>query len=102
MNAQDWRALLPHVSGEYVEQAVLWCQDIVDCLVKYAGEAREEAEQFVRASYIIEFLNEDVHYVFRDKPYYWAMTLLYGRANPQWYQDKTLWPPPNDYHGPYH
>jgi hypothetical protein len=100
MNEQNWRALLPDVDDEYIEQAVLWCQDIVNCLVRYAGRTQKEAEQLVASSYIPEFLNEHVGDVFREIPYYWAMVLLHGRSNQQWYKDKNLWPPPSDYHIP--
>jgi hypothetical protein len=101
MNARDWRELLSDVDEKYIEQAVLWCQDIVNCLVRYAGRTREEAEQLVSSSYIPQFLNEDVNYVFHEIPYYWAMVLLYGRSNLQWYKDKKLWPPPDDYSIPW-
>ena len=97
MNAQNWCELLSGVDEEYIAQAVLWCQDIVNCLVRYGGKTREEAERLVASSYIPEFLVEDVGYVFHEIPYYWAMVLLYGRSNPQWYKDKKLWPPPHDY-----
>lgn len=101
MNAEDWRTLLPDVDEEDVEQAVLWCQDIVACLVKYAGKTQKEAERLVVSSYIPEFLNDEVDYVFREVPYYWAMVLLYGRSNQLWYKDEDLWPPPDDYREPY-
>ncbi len=101
MNEQDWRALLRSVDEKYIEQAVLWCQDIVNCLVRYAGKTRKEAERLVASSYIPKFFNDDACYVFREVPYYWAMTLLYGRSNPQWYKDEKLWPPPSDYRAPY-
>lgn len=100
MNAEDWRILLPRVDEKYIEQAICWCQDIASCLVKYVGKTEEEAEQAVASSYIPQFLNEDVGYVFHEIPYYWAMELLYGRSNPQWHKDKNLWPPPGDYRVP--
>jgi hypothetical protein len=100
MNEENWRALLPDVDKEYIEQAILWCQDIVNCLVRYAGKKQKEAEQLVASSYIPEFLNKDAGYVFHEIPYYWAMELLYGRSNELWYKDKKLWPPPSNYRFP--
>lgn len=47
MNVQGWRELLSDVDEEHIEQAVLWCQDIVNCVVRYGGKTREEAEQLV-------------------------------------------------------
>lgn len=100
MNEQDWRAVLPDVNEEDVEQAIRWCQDIVNCLVRYAGKTQEEAERIVVSSYISKFLDEDPDYIFREIPYYWAMELLYGRGNALWYKDEKLWPPPSDYQLP--
>jgi hypothetical protein len=101
MNVQGWRELLSDVDEEHIEQAVIWCQDIVNCVVRYGGKTREEAEQLVVSSFISGFLNEDIGYVFHEVPYYWAMVLLHARSNQQWYKDRKLWPPPDDYRIPW-
>ena len=101
MNEQDWRKVLSNVDKENIEQTILWCQDIVNCLVRYGGKTQREAEQLVVTSFVPGRLSGDVSLIFHEIPYYWAMFLLHQDGNEQWYKDRKLWPPPDDYRIPW-
>ena len=69
--------------------------EIVRCLVQYGGLPEDEAQHLVERSRVLEYDTEmGRSLIFHEIPYYYAMELLYGRTNPQWYKNPTLWPPP--------
>jgi len=75
----------------------VFCQEIVECLVKYGSLDESVAKEMVSGSKICEVNSEmQENLLFHETPYYWAMTLLYP-DNPYWYQDSKLWPPPKEY-----
>ena len=75
-----------------------FCEEIIACLVKYGKVEKEAARRLVITSKICECkteLSKDL--LFHEYPYYWAMHLLHSPSNPEWYQDRNLWPPSQDY-----
>lgn len=75
----------------------VFCQEIIDCLVKYGGLDEPVAREMVLSSKVCEVHTEmQENLLFHETSYYWAMTLLY-QDNPDWYQDPKLWPPPKEF-----
>jgi hypothetical protein len=70
--------------------------EIIVCLVRFGKLSREKAEELLIESKLLNNIKED-SVIFHEYPYYWAMQLLYGKSNPEWYLDQKLWPPPEDY-----
>jgi hypothetical protein len=82
---------------EYIEA-------VVACLMKYGGLNEPDAREVIE-KYPIIFIPQtetDRLLLFHEEPYYWAMSTIYGKSNPQWYNDAKLWPPPhpNEYWPP--
>ncbi len=73
--------------------------EIVLCLIKYSDISQIEAQQIIAESKLFSRLNTEGrrNLLFHETPYYWAMHLLYGEKDPQWFQDPKLWPPPAEY-----
>lgn len=73
----------------------------IECLMRYGGLRYDDAVRTVDASWV--FRNVDTELarlmILHEEPYFWAMELLYGRADPQnyWFHNPDLWPPPPDY-----
>ncbi len=72
---------------------------IVFCLMRYAKLAEEQARHLIDESSLFRHVETDVEKstLFHESPYFWAMHLVHSKQNPEWYQDPTLWPPPEDY-----
>ncbi len=74
----------------------VYYDEIVRCLMQYGNIPQDEAQRLVEHSRILEYDNERGRtLIFHEVPYYYAMELLYGHTNPQWYKDPALWPPPD-------
>ncbi len=75
--------------------------EIVRCLVRYGKLDEVQARSRIDDSKLFDFGNEiEQGLFFHEEPYYYAMALLHGRENPQWYNNRALWPPPKEYHSP--
>ncbi len=75
-----------------------YCSEVVRCLVEYGGLSEADASNRVARSEICHVLNEmSWKLLIHEYPYYWAMTLLHERDNPDWHKDPQLWPPPREY-----
>lgn len=71
--------------------------DVIWCLVHYGGLEETVARQLVDESHLLEVKDEmDRALLFHELPYYWAISILYMRKNPEWHKDPTLWPPPDE------
>jgi hypothetical protein len=76
-----------------------YCELIIQCLIRYGGLEDAEARRLVDDSKICEVKNDvDRLTLFHEVAYYWAMWLLHGKDNKDWYLDPTLWPPPEEYY----
>ena len=72
--------------------------ELVGCLVRYGGLTEPAARSRVDDSRMCEVACEiDRALLLHETPYYWAMSLLYARTNPRWFDDRALWPPPDEY-----
>ncbi len=74
---------------------------IVRTLVRYGGLSESEAQQRLSTSSVMD-LDDDMarELFFHEEPYYWAMSILYGKTDPNWYHDPARWPSPTDYYDP--
>jgi hypothetical protein len=80
-----------------------FCNEIIRCMVLYGGWEEANARALIEASHhcdpkiLVTELDRD--WLFHDYPYFHALDLIYGRENPQWFNDPALglWPPPDEY-----
>lgn len=71
---------------------------IVHCLLKYGGIEKQEAQKLIEDSGMFIFKSDlDRNLFLHEEPYFWAMILIYGPGDKDWYQDPSLWPPPSSY-----
>jgi hypothetical protein len=78
----------------------IFYKEIIECLVLYGNLGEEEAKTLLVSSSIYQqLLDEDsnIGILDHETPYYWAMHILFSKENPDWYQDRNLWPPPKKY-----
>jgi hypothetical protein len=85
----------------------VFCDDIVACLIFFGGLEEHAARALLETSGIcaLDELatmdNEDRLMMMHEIPYYWAMSLLHARKDPQWFNNiPGLWPPPKMYLDP--
>ncbi len=71
-------------------------EEIVECLVRYGHMSEDEAEALLERWGLLANVKED-SVVFHEYPYFWAMNLMHGSEEPEWFRDPKLWPPPQDY-----
>jgi hypothetical protein len=72
--------------------------ELIACVVRYGGTDEVTARVLVDESAMCRVSDEDDRAaLMHETPYYWAMSLLHARTNPQWFHDRALWPPPADY-----
>jgi len=74
-----------------------FCQEIIECLIKYGDLGEDQAKKLVSDSKICETSGEkELELLLHEPPYYWAMTILHS-DNPEWYRNPKLWPPPKEH-----
>lgn len=82
-------------NSEDAKELERYKQEISQCLVRYGDLSEVEANQIVESDSLFEVKNDtQLFLIFHEEPYYWAMMMLHAESNPLWYQDPTLWPPP--------
>lgn len=73
-------------------------EDLRLCLMLYGRLSNDEANALISRTKICEPDSEIARTnLLHEYPYYWAMSLLYGKTNPEWHKDSKLWPPPEEY-----
>ncbi len=77
-----------------------FCNQIVQCLVRYGKLEESEARKRVDESRLCDKEKGPGEMLFHETSYFWAMELLYGRKDPNnyWFHKPDLWPPPADYY----
>ncbi|MCB0032842.1 MAG: hypothetical protein KDE51_02390 [Anaerolineales bacterium] len=90
-NTDDEFQITPSEVKQYTDLMILW-------MMTYGliekGEAIKRLED---KNLIIKDNGEYNQMTFHEEPYYWAMRLLLGFENEQWYHDEKLWPPSQEY-----
>lgn len=73
-------------------------ENVIKCLVHFGNLSEDEAEKRVEATQFFKNLETEGERaaLFHEIPYYYAMVILYDDANPLWYKNPALWPPPLD------
>ena len=79
-----------------------YSEEVVDCMVKYAGRSQEQAivllNRFMLESPFPLSVFDDNNYMLHEDPYYTAMCIIHhpvlGDNRPNWHGDPNLWPPP--------
>lgn len=79
-----------------------FCDEIIHCMVVHGGMDETMAYQKLEQSGLCSQENTadamSRALLFHEIPYYWAMHLIYGNDDPQWFNNPALglWPPPED------
>ncbi len=86
---------------ETTEETLEYCNEIVSCLIEFAGKSQNEAESLVNEYWSDEPIFTDDDFRLHEDPYYWAMCIIHdskiGSNNPNWTRDKKFWPPPKSF-----
>ena len=74
--------------------------DIIRCLIRYGHLTRKEAWYQLDKSGLFDNVETEAARaaLVHETGYYWAMSMIYARDDPQWFQNPDLWPPPDDYY----
>ena len=74
--------------------------DIIWSLNRYGSLSQEEAQHRLEESGLFDNIRMEAGRaaLVHETGYYWAMSILYAKNDPQWFQNPELWPPPNDYY----
>ncbi len=89
--------------NEYFNDAELrdFYEEIVLCLIIYSHLTEKAARTRLTRSGLCSAEQNNTEMarmlLFHETPYYWAMSLLYSRSKPYWWNDiPGLWPPPEE------
>ena len=75
----------------YSDLIVLW-------MIRFGGLTKDEAlENLNRANLFYTESGQIDDLIFHEEPYYWAMALLFGLDNTEWFHNVNWWPPPKEY-----
>jgi len=80
------------------EEAKRFCERIVEAMTIFGGLARMDSVRMINEYWSdVDDLEADPLF-FHEPPYYYAMAIAYhpaiGDNRPDWYTDRSLWPPP--------
>ena len=91
MNLDDF----PFAKTEVMKR---FCDRIVEAMAKFCGLSRQDSVRMIRKFWgDFDDLESDPLF-FHESPYYYAMSIAHhpiiGDNRPDWYTDRSLWPPP--------
>ena len=84
------------------EDANRFCSRIVEAMTRFCELPRQESMRMI-CEYWADIENiESDPLLYHEPPYYYAMSIAHhpviGDNRPEWYTDRSLWPPPSGWH----
>jgi len=100
MGLADDRALEEALSLEELHD---YCEEIIWCLMRFGNMDEAEAKRRLDESGQCAPENNKTlgerATLMHEYPYFWAMEIVHGKRDPQWFNNRelALWPPPKEY-----